>query len=1022
MAVTEALESRVLLAAPNPVDLTGLDGGDGFRLEGIADGDQIGYSVSNAGDVNGDGFDDLLVGAHGLDTAGGADAGGAYVIFGAENGFPAAISAADLDGTNGFAFHAAESGDNGGYKSNTAGDINGDGFDDIIIGAKFVGDDDRGAAYVLLGHQGNFPAVITPTDLDGTNGFTMFGVEPNDQAGFPVAPAGDVNGDGLDDFLVGADYAEEVNRGSVYVVFGQRTPFSETLDLAALNGTNGFAVLAAEEGDGIGRSMTTAGDVNGDGFDDLILGAWFAEQPGGDTTGESYIIFGKASGFSAKFSVADLDGSNGFTVVGIDTRDRSGRTVSNAGDINADGYDDVIISALYADPGGETYVVFGHAGVFPALIEASNLDGVVGFTLRGEGGSFGRSVSGAGDVNGDGFDDLLVGAPYANDDGAVYIVFGHSGAYPVEMSASSLDGTNGFRLTGAAPDDPNVGRAARIAGDVNGDGFEDIITSTVYADHSGGTDQGKAYVYFGGNFTGGIETQVGDGNGNTLRANRGANAADILIGGNGYDTLISDGGDDVLRGGQHNDILSIPDADFSGTRRLQGGNGIDMLRLTGSGIHLDLTTISDNRITDIERIDIRGDGANQLTLNLREVLNISTHRNTLVVRREVDDTVDMGSGWTQQSDETLFGKRFNVFTQGVAVLKVEADPGVAQGFIDVVGRNSSTGTLVVGVSDGTQFNTQSAGVIPPGVDWDELVTGDFNGDGFTDLAGLSPSDGQWRVLLATSNGFTNPQIWAAWNSSVTYSDVLVGDFNNDGRDDVAGRASTGTWVVGLSNGSQFATSSFGAWSTSVTWLDVNTGDFDGDGLADIVGRASTGTWVVGRSTGTSFQMMTYGAWSTNVTWQDVSVGDLNADGTDDVIGRASNGRWVAGISDGTRFNLQSFGIWSTNVTWQNVTLGDVNNDGRDDVISRASTGTWVVGLSNGSTLQTMRFGAWSTTTSWDIVPGDFNGDGLLDMAGRDDYGRWWIARSNGSRFLNEYWNSWSATVAWDNILPGEFRA
>ncbi|MCA9028868.1 MAG: FG-GAP repeat protein, partial [Planctomycetaceae bacterium] len=526
LAATEALESRVLLAAPNPVDLTTLDGSDGFQLAGIADGDQIGYSVSNAGDVNGDGFDDLLVGAHGLDTAGGVDAGGAYIVFGAADGFPAVLSAADLDGTNGFAFHSAEADDNGGYKSNTAGDINGDGFDDIIIGAKFVGDDDRGAAYVILGHSGNFPALITPADLDGSNGFTMFGVEPNDQAGFPVAPAGDVNGDGLDDFLVGADYAEEVVRGSVYVVFGQNTPYSATLDLAALDGTNGFAVLAAEEGDGIGRSMTTAGDVNNDGFDDLIIGAWFAEQPGGDTTGESYVIFGKASGFSATFSVTDLDGSNGFTVVGIDTRDRSGRTVSNAGDINADGYDDVIISALYADPGGETYVIFGHAGGFPALIEAATLDGVVGFMFTGEGGSFGRSVSGAGDVNGDGFDDLLVGAPYTSDDGAVYIMFGHAGAYPAEVTASSLDGNNGFRLTGASPNDPNVGRAARIAGDVNGDGFEDIITSTVNADHIGGTDQGKAYVYFGGNFTGGVETQVGDGAGNTLKANQGADAVD----------------------------------------------------------------------------------------------------------------------------------------------------------------------------------------------------------------------------------------------------------------------------------------------------------------------------------------------------------------------------------------------------------------------------------------------------------------------------------------------------------------
>ncbi len=355
-----------------------------------------------------------------------------------------------------------------------------------------------------------------------------------------------------------------------------------------------------------------------------------------------------------------------------------------------------------------------------------------------------------------------------------------------------------------------------------------------------------------------------------------------------------------------------------------------------------------------------------------------------------------------------------------AAVNLEAPARITDGFIDIVGRNANTGTVVVAVSDGTQLRTQAAAVVPPGVDWDNLITGDFNGDGLTDLAGLSPSDGQWRVLLASQDGFTDPQLWGAWSANVTFGDLLVGDFNDDGLDDVAGRASTGTWVVGLSDGLQFVSSGFGAWSANVGWADVQVADLNGDGRTDIIGRASTGTWVAGLSDGTRFQMTAFGAWSANVSWQDVQVGDFNGDGFNDVIGRASNGRWVAGISDSTRFDMRSFGIWSTNVAWTFVTVGDVNGDGRDDVVARASTGTWVAGLSNGAELETVRWGAWSNKTTWDIVPGDFNNDGLLDMAGRDPYGRWWLARSDGSRFINEVWNGWSASVDWDNILTGNF--
>ena len=220
---------------------------------------------------------------------------------------------------------------------------------------------------------------------------------------------------------------------------------------------------------------------------------------------------------------------------------------------------------------------------------------------------------------------------------------------------------------------------------MNGDGFDDLIIGASSAD-AGGTDtrEGESYVVFGGNFTGGAETQVGDATASALTASQGAGAIDILIGGGGDDVLISDGGADVLRSGEGDDTLAIPDADFSSTRRIIGGNGTDTLRLDGSGITLDLTTIADNRIVDVEEIDITGSGDNTLTLDLQEVLNISSTSNTLLVFRDIGDTVNIGGGWAQQRDEFIADSLFAVFTQGAATLRVAYPASISLSVLDGV--------------------------------------------------------------------------------------------------------------------------------------------------------------------------------------------------------------------------------------------------------------------------------------------------------------------------------------------------
>lgn len=329
---------------------------------------------------------------------------------------------------------------------------------------------------------------------------------------------------------------------------------------------------------------------------------------------------------------------------------------------------------------------------------------------------------------------------------------------------------------------------------------------------------------------------------------------------------------------------------------------------------------------------------------------------------------------------------------------------------------ASSGTFVVAHSDGAQFETVAAGVVPLSVDWDTWLTGDFDADGHTDLAGHSPGDGQWRVLLWDGTQFSTLEIWGGWNANVSWTDHQVGDFNGDGRDDVAARAATGVWSVGLSTGSGFAISSFGSWSTNVTWHDVQVGDFDGDGRSDIVGRASTGSWVVGRSTGAAFVSTAFGAWSRNVAWTSVTVGDFDGDGRTDIAGRGSSGSWVVGLSNGSRFVSSVFVNGPQNVAPEHIRFGDFNGDGRTDVAGRTASGSWVVGLSDGTRFVQSVFGAWSTSVLWlDVVVGDFNADGIDDLAGRSSTGAWVVGLSDGVRFQSSVFARWSTNVAWDNV-------
>nr|WP_208673957.1 FG-GAP repeat protein [Synechococcus elongatus]AZB73754.1 hypothetical protein DOP62_11755 [Synechococcus elongatus PCC 11801] len=953
------------------LNLSALNGSNGFRINGINEFDFSGRSVSNAGDVNGDGIDDLIIGAFGADNF----TGQSYVVFGSRNSFGSNLNLSALNGINGFRIDGINAFDYSGWSVSSAGDINGDGIDDLIIGtnrAGLNGNAGAGQSYVIFGkdvaRQGSFDPVLALSSLNGSNGFRINGngIDPSYSSGFSVSNAGDINGDGIDDLIIGDPFPSN-NTGQSYVIFGKKGATRADINLVTFAPEDGFRINSSLANSFFSFSVSNAGDVNGDGIDDLIIGAYRDLVDDRPESGQSYVIFGKKES-RADINLATLNASDGFRITGMKSGDRSGFSVSNTGDVNGDGIDDLIIGAPFASPdgklySGQSYVVYGKLGATRADIDLLTFAPDDGFRINGikSDDRSGRSVSNAGDVNGDGIDDLIIGAPFADPNGdssgQSYVIFGKLGATRADINLATLDGSDGFRINGIS-DINYSGFSVSSAGDVNGDGVDDLIIGAYAANNTAG----QSYVVFGN------AAPVLDLDG---AATPSQNFSTVFTGTSvsvvGSGLTIKDLNSPTLAAATVT-LVNRPDGTAESLSAITTGTSITASYDSNTGVLL-LSGIAS--VADYQQV-------------LRTVTysNSSSAADLDLSRRRIEFVLDDGSDFANTSA---------VVTTTVTVLKL---PLASKTSVSLSALDGINGFRVNGIvaSDFSGYSVSGAGDVN-GDGIDDLIIGAFGADpNGIDRAGQSyvvfGKKGGFSAdidldSLTSSDGFRINGIAAGDESGRSVSNA--GDVNGDGLDDLIIGA-LGANPNGNTNNSGQSYVVFG--KKGATRADINLSTLapsDGFRINGIAAYDQSGIAVS-------------------------NAGDVNGDGIDDLIIGANradpNGDIDAGQSyvvygkegatradidlssfalrDGFRINgIAAFDNFGRSVS----SAGDVNGDGLDDLIIGASYAD-PNGI-NGSGQSYVVFGKKGATRAdinlSTLAPGDgfaINGIAANDLSGR----------------------------------------
>jgi hypothetical protein len=471
-------------AAVIPPGSSSLAGAD-VELIGETAG-QAGFHVGPAGDLDDDGFQDIIVGAF-QDPTNGPSAGAAYILYG-----PVTPGPIDLGQDADAKLLGELTGDFAAEGFAGLGDMDGDGFDDFVIGApgRFPpnqpGVPAPGAAYLFYGGEERLSGTMSLAQADAK----LVGESDVDFAGLAVASATDLDDDGRNDLVVSAprDPQEGPAAGAVYIFYGTRKRLSGTMSLS-----DSDAKLMGRTGDLAGFRLDRAGDFDGDGTEDLVIGAPASVGFGGSGNPATYLLYGSTKRLKKTIELPDVAAR----LEGEEPDDRPGFGMAGAGDLDGDGLDDLVVGADLEDTAGTNagavYVFYGHQEHLTDTVSLGTADAKLTGEVAGDRAGFDVSI--AGDLDDDGFDDFVIGAfghdAVGTDAGAVYVFFGDETRLsgPLGLSAAPT------KLLGEAAGD-SAGFAVGPAGDVNDDDTDDLTVGAMFAD-AGGTNSGTVYILFG---------------------------------------------------------------------------------------------------------------------------------------------------------------------------------------------------------------------------------------------------------------------------------------------------------------------------------------------------------------------------------------------------------------------------------------------------------------------------------------------------------------------------------------------
>jgi len=739
-----------------------------WLVDGGQSGAFLGFAISSAGDVNGDGFSDILIGAHGHDGAF-LNGGRVSAYFGDASGTPdflAWISVGDQADAD------------WGISISTAGDVNGDGFDDVIIGAPRYdnGQTDEGRATVYHG---------SPSGLGSTAAWTAESGQVNARFG-EVAGAGDVNGDGFDDVIVGCPRLDNghTDEGRAYLYFGSPS---------GLSAVPAWMTESDQTQARFGVSVAGAGDLNGDGFDDVVVGADQYDVSQTDQ-GAVFVYLGSASGPSVAPSA--------ILTTGV-ANAHFGTDVSIVGDTNADGFSDILVGTWV----GTAHTYAGAASGTPSLLRDLSVIG-------GLASSFGLFVAPAGDFDGDGFADVAVSAPTydgsAVDQGAVYFIQG-----------SRFGPAQDYRITDPNPRAGEWFGLAALAGDLDADGFSELLIGAPFRDATG-FGEGRAFLY-GGQTIGSEEVWYYDPlleqhrTGSSLSGAADFNAdgfSDVLVGAPGADILTERGRAFAYYGGSTLPGI-LPDWDVQATSP-GGGFG---LRVANAG-------------------DINGDGFDDAAVSELSFNRVNLYYGSATgLHTDVDDDISrsgIGFGSTMAAAGDVNGDGYGDLLIGGGATTTD---GAAH--------------VYFGSPSGLAGSWTAAGPAPSGEFGRSLAgAGDVNGDGYSDIIIGAPfafGKGAAYVYFGSPSGPSSTPDWSIVSdqSGSSYGIWVTsgGDVNADGFSDIVVCAAN--YIVGSDEGAVFVYhgSPGGPGSTYATRLAetpqlsgplAGVGDMNGDGYSDLV--------------------------------------------------------------------------------------------------------------------------------------------------------------------------------------------